>query len=221
MAAIGGVLASRPLIFPSSVRLLRPEEVPEGADHESLVAKVAKAQTIPFTVGYTLRETRRREFAAYAEVNADAPDPWSLVRGLTNGLLPERAALLIGVKDERPHSCPYRAKDDLMQAVEPYGGALARDGFVQFGFIWQLDGVTDEIFVEPARYLKVWTTKQEALQSILSQHHIPRASELAFLDEYPRVTEVTYHPPEMYTYRELIERVLAADARLPGPEGAA
>lgn len=36
-----------------------------------------------------------------------------------------------------------------------------------------------------------------------------------FLDEFPRVTDLTYHPPDMYTHDELIRRVRAADSELP------
>jgi hypothetical protein len=184
-------------------------------DRDSILAEVARAQATIFTTGYTLKETGRPEFPAYAEINVHAPGLWPLVRDLCNALLPERAALLIGMKDGELHSCPYRAKSLLLAAVEPYGESLARDGFVQFGFIWQRAGVTDEVFVPPARYLKIWTTRQAELEGVLREHSIPRVQTLAFLDEYPLVTETTYHPPEMYTYPELIERVLAADAELP------
>jgi hypothetical protein len=69
--------------------------------------------------------------------------------------------------------------------------------------------------VPPAHYLKIWTTRQTALERLLREYRIPHVPTLAFLDEYPRVTDITYHPPEMYTYPELVERVIAADAELP------
>jgi hypothetical protein len=49
----------------------------------------------------------------------------------------------------------------------------------------------------------------------LAEAGLKRAERLAFLDEYPRVTETVSHPPEMYRYDELIERVLGADGELP------
>jgi hypothetical protein len=184
-------------------------------DRDSILAEVARAQATTFTTGYLLKETGRPEFPAYAEVNVHAPALWPLMRELCSTLLPERAALLIGMKDGELHSRPYRAKSALLTAVEPHGEALARDAFVQFGFIWQQAGVTDEIFAPPARYLKIWTTRQATLETVLRKYLIPRVKTLAFLDEYPLVTETTYHPPDMYTYPELIERVLCADAQLP------
>jgi hypothetical protein len=183
-------------------------------DRDSILAEAARAQATTFTTGYILKETGRPKFPAYAEVNVHAPALWPLIRDLCAALLPERAALLIGMKDGELHSCPYREKRALLAAVDPYGEALARDGFVQFAFIWQQAGVTDEIFVPPAHYLKIWTTRQAKLEAVLRTYEIPRVQTLAFLDEYPRVTETTYHAPEMYTYPELIERVLAADAGL-------
>ena len=205
----------QPLILPPSVRLLLPEEVPAGDNYARLRANVARGQAARFTTGYVLKLTPGPGFRAYAEVNVHAPDLWSLVRDLTTELLPEHAALLIGPKDEKPNGCPYRNKQALLDAVEPYGEALARDAFVEFGFIWQRSGVTDEVFVHSARWLKIWTTRPQALEAAMSRHGIPRAESLVFLDQFPRVTDVTRHPPEMYTHDELIGRVLAAEAALP------
>jgi hypothetical protein len=204
-----------PLVFPPSVRLMRPEEVPVHDDRHSILADVVKAHATTFTTGYVISETGRAEFPAYAEVNVHAPGLWALVCHLSEALLPERAALMIGMKDDRLRHCPYRWKTALLQVLAPFGEPLSRDGFVQFGLIWQRSGVTDEIFVEPAKYLKVWTTRRAELERVLQAHRLPRVETLAFVDEYPRVTEVSYHPPEMYSHEELIERVLAADAALP------
>ena len=205
----------QPLILPSSVRLLLPEEVPAGEEHARLRAEVARGQEARFTTGYVLSLTGCREYPAYAEVNVHAPDLWSLVRDLTMNLLPERGAMLIGSKDEKPHSCPYRGTEALLEAVDPYGEALARDGFVEFGFIWQLAGITNEVFVRSARWVEIWTTRPRVLEAVMHEHEIPVAESLVFLDEFPRVTDLTYHPPDMYTHLELIRRVRAADAELP------
>jgi hypothetical protein len=204
-----------PLVFPPSVRLMRPDEVPNHDDRNSILAEVAKAHATTFTTGYVLSETGRAEFPAYAEINVHAPALWALVSHLGEALLPERAALMIGMKDGPLRHCPYRWKTALLQALIPFGEPLSRDGFVQFGLIWQRSGVTDEIFVEPAKYLKVWTTRRAELERVLQAHGLPRVESLAFVDEYPRITEMTYHPPDMYEHEELIKRVLAVDSELP------
>lgn len=204
-----------PLILPPSLRLLRPDEVPPGSDHDNLRAEVARGQAAVFTTGYVLRHTRRPEFPVYAEVNVHAPILWRLFRDLCVGLLPERAALMIGIKDDEVRSCAYHDKRSLLDGIEPYGDALARDAFVQFGLIWQLEGETEEVFVEPARYLKVWTSRGVDLERILRDHGIPRMETMAFIDEFPRVTDITRHPPELDTYVELIQRVRAAEEKLP------
>jgi hypothetical protein len=102
-----------------------------------------------------------------------------------------------------------------MEVLEPYGLRLAQDCFIQFGLIWQRKGRTEEVFVEPAKYLKVWTNQPDLLQQLLAEHNLRRADSLDFIDEYPRVTEPVSHPPEMYQYGELIERVLSAEGQLP------
>lgn len=208
-------MKSQPLVLPPSVRLLLPQEVPAGEEFASLRAEVARGQAARFMTGYVLKTDGPREFPGHAEVNVHAPDLWSLVRDLALELLPEHAALLIGPKGEKPNGCPYRDKHELLKAVEPYGEALARDAFVEFGFIHQRAGITDEVFVHSARWVEIWTTRPPVLEAVMSRHEIPRADSLVFLDQFPRVTEKTHHPPEMYTHEDLIARVLAAEATLP------
>jgi hypothetical protein len=208
-------LAFEPLILPSSIRLLRPDEVPVHDDRDKILAKVSAGHRARFVAGYVLSDTGRPGFTAYAEVNVHAPAVWHLFRDLVATLLPEYAALLIGVKDEELHHRPYRYKAALLTALEPYGGALARDGLVQCGLIWQRGGTTEEVLVEPAKYMKIWTNQPHVLKQILTEHGLSQAERLAFLDEFPRVTEPVSHPPEMYRYDELIERILRAEGDVP------
>ena len=205
-----------PLILPDGIRLLRPDDVPIHDDRDKILEEVAASHRARFTAGYVLTETRaERGFAAYAEINVHAPQVWHLFGSLVATLLPEHAALLIGVKDGDLYHRPYRSKPALLRALEAYGEALARDTFVQFGLIWQRSGRTEEVFVEPAKYLKVWTNRPALLAQVLAQAGLNQAERLEFLDQYPRATEAVSHPPEMYRYEELIERVLAADGELP------
>ena len=204
-----------PLVLPDSIRLLRPDEVPLHDDRDKILERVAAGHRERFVAGYVLTDTAKPGYTAYAEVNVHAPAVWHLFRSLVTRLLPEHAALLIGVKDEPLHYRPYRSKVSLLAALEPYGHELARDSFVQFGLIWQRSGKTEEVFVEPAKYFKVWTNRPTVLVQDLAESGLPRADSLAFLDEYPHVSEPVSHPPEMYRYEELIERVLRADGELP------
>jgi hypothetical protein len=120
-------LEFEPLIPPSSVRLLRPDEVPVHDDRDKILEEVAAGQRARFVAGYVLSDTGREGYTAYAEINVHAPLLWYLFRDLVTRLLPEHAALLIGVKDEELHHCPYRLKAALLTALEPYGEALASE----------------------------------------------------------------------------------------------
>lgn len=184
-------------------------------DRDQILEKVAAGHRARLVAGYVLNDTGRAGYTAYAEVNVHAPAVWHLFRDLVTGLLPEHAALLIGVKDEELHHRPYRYKVALLTALEPYGEALAGDGLLQFGLIWQRGDTTEEVFVEPAKYIKIWTNQPDVLKQILTEHGLNRAERLTFLDEFPRVTEPVSHPPEMYRYDELIERVLETEGELP------
>jgi hypothetical protein len=86
-----------PLIFPLGVRFPRDDEFPAAHEHQR--DRIARAR---ITTGYVLREQQDHSFQAFFEANVHAQALWSTFHVLSDILLPDVAAPIIGVKDDKP-----------------------------------------------------------------------------------------------------------------------
>jgi hypothetical protein len=199
------------LVFPRGVRLARTDEVPVFA-----LAAVERGREANIAPGFVLHPGRPPAFAVYAEANVDAPMLWEVFDALVRALLPTVAAALIGCKDdEEPHRAHYTDRDLALAELLPYRDALANDGYLHFGMIFQHDGVTEEVYVEPAKCLKIWSSRPDAIREVFTQFGIPEVAELSFIDEFPRVTEAIPFEDAMPGYVRVLDALQAAFATLP------
>lgn len=207
-----GLFMSPPrLIFPRGVRLARTDEVPAYAH-----ADVARGAQANITPGFVLHPGKPPAFDVFAEANVDAPMLWEVFDALVRALLPSVAAALIGFKDdEEPHKAHYSERDLALAEFFPYRDALANDGFLTFGMIFQHEGATEEVFVEPAKCLKIWSSRPHVIREVFAGFGIPELSELSFLDEFPRVTEQIPFEDVSPGYVRVHDALQAAFATLP------
>lgn len=171
------------LVFPRGVRFPRREELP--GDSREALARIAQAR---ITTGYALHKAQDELFDTYVEANIHATQIFEVFRKLTFALMPDVVAPLIGIKEEEPVFGPYTHRALALSVFEPYIDLLQNDGFLEFGVIHQSQSVFEEIFVASPKYFKIWTNKQESVESVLQSAGIPRCEDLEFIDEYPRVS---------------------------------
>ena len=203
-------MRSRRLIFPRGVRLARTDEIPAHAH-----ADVERGQHANIAPGFIVSAGRPPAFDVYAEANVDAPLVWDVFDALVRALLPSVAGPLIGYKDEEPHKAHYTDRDLALAEFLPYRDALANDGFLAFGMIFQHQGTTEEVFVEPAKCFKIWSSRPAALRATFARFGIPEVEELSFLDEFPRVTEQIPFEGASPGYERVRDALYAAFATLP------
>jgi len=198
------------IVLPRGVRFARPGEIPMKAPDD--VVWGSEADIAP---GVVTQPGRPPAFDVYAEANVDAPKLWSLFEALVRALLPSTAAPLIGFKGEEPHKGHYTDRDLALAEFRPFRDALENDGYIHFGMIFQHDGVTEEVYVEPAKYLKVWSSRRDVLRAVFAQFGIPEVQKLSFLDEFPRVTDAIPFEGASPGYAHVLEALQAAFATLP------
>ena len=92
---------------------------------------------------------------------------------------------------------------------------LVHDGFLEFGIIFQHKGVTEEVFVPYAKYLRIWTNKPEAVRAVFKSHGIPEVPELQFIDEFPRVSNSLLDENGNVGWPPVMERLKEAFESLP------
>ena len=198
------------LVLPRGVRFARPEEMPTPAPPG--VVWGTDADVAP---GVVTKPGKPPAFEVCAEANVDAPMLWDVFEALVRALLPSIAAPLIGLKEEEPHKAHYTDRDLALAEFRPFRDALANDGYIHFGMIFQHEGVTEEVYVEPAKYLKVWSNRPDILRAVFARFGIPEVQKLSFLDEFPRVTDAIPFEGTSPGYVRVFEALRAAFAALP------
>lgn len=206
-----------PLRFPRGVRFPRADEILRTWPPDSL-ERIASAY---ITTGYVVGSGKPGKYAAYIEANVHADRVWEMVRALVLALLPEVAAPIVGVKDEKPVFGRYTTRDAAIAVFEPYVDSLQHDGFLEFGVMFQQSGKTEEVFVPSAKYLRVWTSKAKVARGVLESHGVPEVAKLEFIDEYPRVSETLPQPNGNAGWPPVFEGLRKAFDELPAPGDAA
>jgi hypothetical protein len=203
-------LRPEPLVFPTGVRFLRDDEFPRGYDAER--RRIGSAN---ITTGWVQKSVEDLGYTAYFEVNVHAPRIWQVVRDIAEGILPDAAAPIVGVKEEDPVLGPYTTRDAAIAVFEPFVEFLQHDGFIEFGLMFQRAGQTEEVFVESVKYLKIWTNQPATVQTILRRHGFPEVPDLQFIDDYPRVSESLRTAEGNARWPEAFEGLRNAFAQLP------
>jgi len=188
-----------PLQFPDGVRFARPGEVPGCSDED--IRKLADAEIL---TGFVLRRIEGKPYSAQIEANVHASKIWQAVLELADVLLPQVTAPIIGWKDNEPTFGRYTHRSEAIACFTPFIESLQHDGFIEFGLIFQFNGVTEEIFVKPAKYIQLWTNRPEVAVSKLRELGLHQADRLHFLDEYPRITET---PPSLPRTHQVVSAI--------------
>jgi hypothetical protein len=172
------------LRFPRGVRLARQEDIPKCSDET--LKRIASAD---IRTGFCIKSTDDPGYSAYLEANVHAESVWAVFEGLVMRLLPVVVAPLIAHKDEEPTFGPYTDKTAALSALKPHIESLQHDGFIEFGMMYQQDGITEQIFVDSSKYFKIWTNRGAEACAYLERIGVAEADHLQFIDEYPHVTE--------------------------------
>ncbi len=203
-------MVTEPLVFPKGVRFPRDDEWPAGYQ-----AELAELENVTITTGYVAHEQGGEGFSAYFEANAHAPEVFKVFRALAVALLPDIAAPIVGIKGEQPVFGHYTDRDAALGVFEPYVYELENDGFLEFGVMFQVGGITEEVFVHQTKYLKVWTNKPDAVRGVFKEHGIVQAVELRFIDSFPHVSETLPTQDDEPSWDYVFSRLTAAFELLP------
>ncbi len=184
-------MSSSDFIFPSTIRLLTPEEIRNGPykDERSREELIEKLINGMIRSGYVLRNKADPTSKYYAEINVSAPDIWKVFTELVEELLPDECAPIWGLYDDDPlYGGNYQPKKNILSGFSPWSERMSNDGELQFGVISQTNEMLEEVFVNSTKFFEVWTSKVDKLRSVLQRHGIEETDHLEFIGQYPRRT---------------------------------
>lgn len=173
------------LELPITIRVPLPEEMEHRADIEELLARRKKANIIQ---GYKLTDTvsPRMPYTFQADININNSLLWNLVLSLS-ALLPEDICCSYGSTDDESITTDYLAKANVLQKLMPYKEELTKDCTLEFSlFAHSPEGLT-EIIITSFKYIRYSGKNKTAFFDRLQQFQLKEITDLAFVDEYPKI----------------------------------
>jgi hypothetical protein len=198
--------AMRSLELPVTIRSPRYDELP---DNERTRQKLIEREGANIVEGFTLRQNPSSDhpFKIYAEINIDNVNLWALFKALTLEF-PEEVCLVYRHIDDEPSFSRYMGKSELMDQIQPFEFELTRDGFLEFGIIYQDEKSLQEIYIKKAKYIQYWGMNEAAFRKTLADFEIYEVEDLNFIDEYPLATEsLGSHFPEAIETNHILEQL--------------
>ena len=175
------------LQFPPTIRLPLKSELPKNTGWINRWKKSKQALIVP---GYNIQDNVTGNdipFRFYTQINVNYGDLWALLMDLADEL-PEEVSLMYSLKDDALQYSNYTSKKELIHQLKPYQKELTQDPNLQWGFFYQDENSLTELLVAPCKYLQFWGNHKPRFRAILEQYHLKEIPDIAFIDEYPKVT---------------------------------
>jgi hypothetical protein len=199
----------QPLQLPLTIRTAQADEVPHS--NENVLRKIQERENALIVQGFVLKHNPSHDqvFRVFAEINVDNERLWTLFKSFILQL-PGKVKLLYRHIDDEPLISEPMDKYQLLYELEPIAFELARDGFLEFGVIYQDETSFEEVYVKKAKYLQYWGMNEVRVRQILNDAGIYETAGLNFIDEYPLATEaIKVHYPNAAETDHIIKQLKA------------
>ena len=193
------------LQLPITIRTPEYDEVP---DVDAIRQKLEERKRANLTEGFTLNHntTGDSPFTFYAEINVNNENLWPLFKALLLQFSGEFSFIYMHIDGEPAYS-RHLNKEELLGKLAPYELELAKDGFLEFGVIYQDEKYLQEVYIKKVKYIQYWGMDEQLLRNTLSGFGIYEVKGLNFIDEYPVATEaLRTHYPEAVETTDLLQR---------------
>ncbi|BAV09452.1 hypothetical protein [Filimonas lacunae] len=174
--------------MPVTIRVPLPEEMAHRVDIEELLAR-RKLAPIEEGFVYTANETQQLPFTFYAAINVNNSRLWEVFTALSQLFPDEELSCVYGLYEEEPVTTDYFPKQQVMAQLQKYATELAKDAMLEFGLLLHTKAQLVELFVTESKYIKFWGSDKAAFVQLMLDLGIPQKTKLAFIDEYPKITE--------------------------------
>lgn len=176
------------LKLPPTLREAHEDDMPHREDIQELLTQRRMAN---ITQGYkiTLNKTPQLPYTFSAEININNDKLWQLFMALSDAL-PAEVACVYGQydDDEEPTTSGYFDKAFVLETLSRFKNELMMDCNLSFGLLSQSREQLIEIFVTETKYIRFWGIDKAGFQQTMQAFNLTEIKDLAFVDEYPKVT---------------------------------
>lgn len=176
------MLALPPTIKIPSVKDLYPRE-----DAIDILAKRAAANiTQGFTMHYN--KTPLLPYKFLSEINVNNDKLWDVFTALANDM-PAEVCCMYGLYDgeDETTTTGYFPTANVLEALTKFRTELTMDTAIEFGLLYQSNQLLTEIFISESKYIKFWGNDEERFLHHMQSFGLQQISDLAFIDEYPKI----------------------------------
>ena len=140
--------------------------------------------------GYLISESDDPRFRFAYEINIDASRLWDFFWDISQALFGELDDIycIYGLKDEEMSLTDYKPKDYIKSVLEKYKYSIVHDGFLSVGVAFDKE-IVEEVFIESYKYLRIFTTQKDKVDSVLSKYDLKENPDMRFIDEFIVVSE--------------------------------
>ena len=193
------------LTLPPTIRIARPDEVPNTDD---LLHRIRESEKAKIIEGFTFKphDVSLNTFQFYSEINIDNNKLWSLFKALLL-TFPDEISFIFGhAGGEEVHYSGYMDKFSVLNKIEEFQAELTQDAFFEFGIIFEDKNSLREVFVSKAKYLQYWGMNNDSFLDTMENSSIKQINDLNFIDEFPMArTILTLYDPSARTTGNVID----------------
>jgi len=176
------------LKLPPTLREAYEDDMPHREDILELLARRRMAN---ITQGYktTPNKTPQLPYTFIAEININNDKLWQLFIALSNNM-PAEVACVYGQYDdeEEPTTSGYFDKAFVLETLSQFKDELVMDCTLSFGLLSQTKEQLIEIAITETKYIRFWGSDKASFMQTMQAFNLTEIRDLAFVDEYPKVT---------------------------------
>ncbi len=172
---------------PITIRLPREEEISKNSD---IIRRLKEMEQATIEEGYKLTQNTDDylPFSFYAEININNSRLWNLFVALSE-TMPNRINCIYNEYGKETIVGRYMEKSDILPKLEQLKFELTQDCNLEFGLLFHVEYVLEEILVSETKYIKYWGSHEMTFRETMEKFGLKENADLHFIDEFPSVVE--------------------------------
>lgn len=175
------------LELPVTIRVPLPEEMEHRPDIDELLFRRSKAAIVE---GFKLTDnyTPRIPYSFQAEININNSRLWELLQALIQ-FLPGEIICQYNMEQDEPVATDYLSLETVIEKLLPHKQELVQDCAMEFCLYAHTAKGLIEIIVTAFKYIRFSGIDKEAFLKCMQQFNLEEVDGIAFVDEFPKITE--------------------------------
>ncbi|QSJ19877.1 hypothetical protein JYQ62_14905 [Nostoc sp. UHCC 0702] len=137
------------------------------------------------TNGYTKLPSQYPSYRTLiiASVSVDCLE--TLLWDIVDSVFDSELLFVLSINEEKTFESSWLNKNYLKQLLQPFMFRLLNDGAVEFGLVRVDENFYEEVRIEYGKVLLIMTSKEQIIEELFNQYHIPYMESLKIITDSP------------------------------------